>query len=151
MKTKILFVILLCGFILIFAPTVLAANVEVIGSISNQDIPTAGSRIVFTDSNSKEIVLEQIVSPTGQYFVSIPQGTYDIAIVPLPQSGLSQIIKRDVKINSNTMENLILPTSSSAKSLNMPHKGNVYTEIILGIIALIFGTVIGYLILKKRE
>lgn len=109
MKVIIALVFLFFGFV----PQVFAANIGVVGRVENQTFSTAGSSVVFKDSSSQKVISTAIVDPSGSYSVSIPQGNYDISIVPPPHSGLQQITKRNQHITSDTLSSFTVPSNQT--------------------------------------
>src|SRR5215469_2950548 len=117
MKYIKLIITFFCGFFMLtIVPTVFAANVEVVGRVSSGNYGSQGSNVLFKDTNTKQIVGQTTVDPSGVYSISVPKGTYDIVIVPPSQSHIPQVTKSNQTVSSDSVVNVALP--------NMPANAN---------------------------
>ncbi len=110
MKEKIIFLAFFSLIFFFFVPPVFADDVVVAGKVDNMGSTTVGSKIVFKDSASQQEVVTKEIDPLGAYVVYVPQGTYDISIVPPTQNGLKSITKKNQKITTDTQSNFTLPS-----------------------------------------
>jgi hypothetical protein len=110
-KRKILFLAFFGLVFFFFVPAAFAKDVTVAGRVENKDIGTGGSKIIFKDSVSQQEVVSKEIDPLGSYVVFVPEGTYDITILPQAESGLKPITKTNQKIVLDTQVNFTLPSS----------------------------------------
>jgi hypothetical protein len=142
MKFKIIIVTLFCILVLFFAPYIFAENasVEVTGSVN-----AGGSRVVFRESVSQNVVNEQTADVLGKYVIFVPQGEYDITIVPPAQSDLQQVTKRNQKINTQRVENFTLKTAI------VPSRVYIVIAAMSIILLMIIATGVAYYFWKKKN
>lgn len=148
MKIKITLLIISGFFVPLFVSPAFALDIEYVGRVENLSASTLGSKVVFKDSVSQNVILTKDIDPSGAYAVSLPQGTYDIAIIPPTQSGLKSITKSNQKIMSNSESTFTLPSSSKPLYTGLKDI-NMYI-VIVGIIIML-SAVIWYFFRKTRS
>jgi len=102
MSLKKIIWIIIAIFFISNTPIVFAKINTVVGEINFQDSMLVGSRVIFIDSESKEVVVDQAVDSAGNYIARIPDGTYDIGVIATPDSD-PQIFKSDQRIDSDSV------------------------------------------------
>ena len=140
-KIIILFGIVIL-FVLTFVPNVYADNVEVAGNVNSQ------GTVVFKDSSTQVIIARKDLDIAGNYIVSVPPGTYDISVIPPQGSRAKETVEKNVKIDSNKVENLTVPTSNPIGQI--PQKNNSTMYIALVVVA-ILGLAGAYIFLRKKK
>lgn len=111
-KQKFFFILVSLGSFF-FVPDVFAADVSVVGHVGNPDTTTAGSRVIFKESASQQVAAETIVDPMGRYIIFVPEGTYDITVVPPEGSSMQPVTKSKQAIMSDTESAFILPSTKN--------------------------------------
>jgi hypothetical protein len=148
MKQKIILVMVISFFSLV--PVAFAENVQVVGRVDNSATNTTGSKVVFEDSTSQNIVSTTTVDPAGIYTTSIPEGTYDITVDPPAGSPLKPVTKTNQKIASDTQVNFTLPSSQKPlESFMQSIPQNVLYAAAGGLI-LVLLIAIGFFVERKR-
>ncbi len=110
MKRKIVIGIALSSLILFIVPSAYAKTIIVQGKIDTSHVVLMGSTVTFSDTISHKIVETTTIRPDGTYYLSIPEGTYDISLIPPAQSGLPQTTKYHQQIVSNTTSDFVTPS-----------------------------------------
>jgi hypothetical protein len=140
---KIIFTITFAVFLTV-PSAVFAKTVTVVGNIANQNTSAAGSSVIFTDSTTKQAITTS-VSPNGSYVVVVPEGTYDISLIPPPGSGLLTVKEYGQRITSGGVHNFVAP------SANIFKKNNAVMWYLLGSVGVFVVLIAGYLLLKKKK
>lgn len=87
-----------------------AANFTISGrAIDTLSNLVINAQITVTDIHSKQVVAKTTTGLDGYYVITVPQGAYDITLIPQTQSGLATITANDLVITSNTQHNFTLP------------------------------------------
>jgi len=108
MRIKIHFITLLflSFFLILFFPkSALAANITLSGEVSdNSNNAIVGATVSVNDANNDST----ITNSSGNYSLSIPQGTYNIQVTPPSGSGFTSAIALSQNISSDTTLNFVL-------------------------------------------
>ena len=99
-------------FLFLFASPTFAANYSLSGSIENNSGQVIGNAVIHVyNAGTNTDVVSPVNSDTstGNYiFTSVPQGTYDIQVIPPSNLGYSSAVAYSQTISSNTTLNFIL-------------------------------------------
>lgn len=107
-KNVILFLISYIIFGALFHNTAFADTVNLSGMIiGDSGQPLADTTIALIDTVSKKTITSTTTNPNGQYYLEIPQGSYDIIIAQISSGGLKKTFINQ-KISSNTVQNFTL-------------------------------------------
>ncbi|HEX7042584.1 MAG TPA: hypothetical protein VF189_05020 [Patescibacteria group bacterium] len=140
-KIIILFGIVIL-FVLTFVPNVYADNVEVAGNVNSQ------GTVVFKDSSTQVIIAKKDLDIAGNYIVSLPPGTYDISVISPQGSGAKETLEKNVKIDSNKVENLTVPTPNPIGQLAQKNNSTMYIALV---VVAILGLAGAYIFLRKKK
>lgn len=135
----IIFAVFLCVPTSVFAKTV-----TVVGNIANQNTSAAGSNVIFTDPATRQTITTP-VGPNGSYVVVIPEGTYDISLVPPVGSGLVTVTEHDQHITSGGVHNFVVPSTKNVK------KNNTALWYLLVSATVFVLLIVGYILLRKKK
>lgn len=147
MKVTIVLVVLTSCLMLLVAPSVYAKTVAVQGRVESAETSAAGSSIIFTNTLSKQVTSTVFVSATGIYNTFIPQGVYDITLVPPSKSGLTKTTTYHQQIIADANVDISVPSSKQNSTLQQRGKLHTYLGIIIVIVLLI---TTGYFLWKKK-
>lgn len=86
-------------------PATLANENYVTGSVDVEDESDNGDSVSFINSQTGEITASQSLDVSGNYSVSVPDGTYDIKIEST-ENNQTQVIKKTEEINSDSVINI---------------------------------------------
>jgi hypothetical protein len=135
-----------------FVPTVMATDAQLVGKVADSfGTPVAGSKIVISSSTTQKVVDNFPTDISGNYVLHVPQGVYDITVIPPAGSSLAQTTQSHVNVSGNVVKDISL--SSSSKLPAQTKKGNsllsniIFVEIALVVIALLSSVIWRY---KRR-
>ena len=108
------FIILIVLFFSFFTPTVFAADVHIVGKvITTGDMPVPFSKILFTNTSSKERT-PVIADPVGIYSVVVPTGDYTVSVTS--PNGKTEIFTRSMILDS--VNNFVVSSPEMSTSRN---------------------------------
>ncbi len=145
MKMKLFIGIILSSLILCMAPSAYAKTTIVQGSIDTSNPLLIGSTVAFKDTTSHQVTATTTVRPNGTYYLSLPEGTYDISLIPPAESGLPQTTKYNQQIATNTISDFV---TSPQNTQRMKRKG--WNPLIGIALSLVILGGLGYFVWKRK-
>lgn len=146
-RKKVFFILSSLSFFFV-VPSVFAADVSVVGRVGNPDMTTSGSKVIFKNSESQQVTAETIVDPLGQYTIYVPEGTYDVIVVPPEGSGLAETTKYNQEFSTDAISDIVIPSVDRGMQNNYSFMAPL---LIGGIAILLVAIVTGYALKRKRK
>ncbi|MGH7203432.1 MAG: carboxypeptidase-like regulatory domain-containing protein [Candidatus Levyibacteriota bacterium] len=134
-----------------FVPTVMAADAQFSGKvIDSSGAPVTGSNLRVTNAATHKEVGNFPTDIAGNYRVQVPQGVYDITVIPPAGSGLSQTSQSHVDVSGNTVKDISLPSVSKSPA---PGKNvnNLVPNIIIAEIIIVILIILGYILWRRKH
>ena len=110
MKIKFLSFLLFTLVLGLFsAKTAFAANFQLSGKVSDSsNNPIQNTTITVNNSQTNNIIGTTTDDSSGNYSLSVPEGTYNVTAAPPSSSGFQSVANNNVTINNDTILNFVL-------------------------------------------